>query len=102
MATDGADSLCVDRFLRWAADQDWAWSPKQTHNAISQWPDDVALRTSETVARRSERFVLDGATVIRGPFRGISGAHVLEATAFWLQTMVALTAGDTVEVQGCF
>ena len=87
MATDGADSLCVDRFLRWAADQAWAWSPKQTHNAISQWP---------------ERFVLDGATVIRGSFRGIRGAHVLEATAFWLQTMVALTAGDTVEVQGCF
>jgi hypothetical protein len=29
-------------------------------------------------------------------------AHVSLATAIWLQTMVALTAGDTVELQGYF
>ncbi|GGB62929.1 hypothetical protein GCM10011316_38530 [Roseibium aquae] len=31
------------------------------------------------------------------------GAHVSEATALWLQTLVSLlTAGDTVELQGNF
>ena len=32
----------------------------------------------------------------------ISGAHVSEATALWLQTMAALTAGDAVELQRYF
>ena len=31
-----------------------------------------------------------------------SGAHVSEVTALWLQTMVVLTARDTVELQGSF
>lgn len=29
----------------------------------------------------------------------MSGEHESEATALWLQTMVAFTAGDTVELQ---
>lgn len=41
-------------------------------------------------------------TSVQKPGGGISGAHVLEATALWLQTMVVLTAGDTVELQGNF
>ena len=46
------------------------------------------------------RLVLNGTTEIRGSLGEISGAHVSEATAIWLQTMVPLTAGDTVELQG--
>ena len=48
------------------------------------------------------RLVLNGTTEIRGSRGEISGAHVSEATALSLQTMVALTAGDTVELQGYF
>lgn len=57
---------------------------------------------ASTSARMSGRLVLNGATEIRGSFGEISGAHVSEATALWLQTMVSLTAGDTVEFQGYF
>ena len=57
---------------------------------------------SSTSARMRGRLVLNGATEIRGSFGEISGAHVTEATALWLQTMVPLTAGDTVELQGYF
>lgn len=46
--------------------------------------------------------VLNGATEIRGSRGEISGAHASEATALRLQTMVPLTAGDTVELQGYF
>ncbi|MDZ4135604.1 MAG: hypothetical protein U1D06_08425, partial [Paracoccaceae bacterium] len=46
--------------------------------------------------------VLNGSAEIRGSFGEISGGHVSLATALWLQTMVALTAGDTVELQGYF
>ena len=45
---------------------------------------------------------MNGTTEIFGSFGEISGAHVSEATALWLQTMVSLTAGDTVELQGIF
>ena len=38
----------------------------------------------------------------RNHFVEISATHVSLATAIWLQTMVPLTAGDTVEVQGYF
>ena len=48
------------------------------------------------------RLVLNGATEIRGSYGEISGAHVSEATALWLQTLVPLTAGDTVVFQGYF
>ena len=41
-------------------------------------------------------------TEIRGSFGEISATHVSLATAIWLQTMVPLTAGDTVELQGYF
>ncbi|WP_232823021.1 hypothetical protein [Oceanibium sediminis] len=41
-------------------------------------------------------------TEIRCSLEESSGAHVSEATALWLQTMVALSAGDTVELQGYF
>ncbi len=57
---------------------------------------------SSTVARMRGRLVLNGTTEIRGSYGEISGAHVSEATALWLQTMVLLTAGDTVELQGRF
>lgn len=57
---------------------------------------------ASTSARMSGRLVLNGTTEIRGSFGEISGAHVSEATALWLQTMVALTPGDTVELQGNF
>ena len=57
---------------------------------------------ASTSARMSGRLVLNGTTEIRGSRGEISGAHVSEATAIWLQTMVPLTAGDTVELQGYF
>lgn len=55
---------------------------------------------TSTSARRSGRLVLNGTTEIRGSGGEVSGAHISEATALWLQTMVGLTAGDTVESQG--
>ncbi|MDN2565224.1 hypothetical protein N1F89_03240 [Aquibium sp. A9E412] len=57
---------------------------------------------ASTSARMSGRLVLNGTTEIRGSVGEISGAHVSEATALWLQTMVELQAGDTVELQGYF
>ena len=57
---------------------------------------------SSTTARMRGRLVLNGATEIRGSFGEISATHVSLATAIWLQTMVPLTAGDTVELQGYF
>lgn len=57
---------------------------------------------ASTSARMSGRLALNGTTEIRGSSGEISGAHVSEATALWLQTMVSLTAGDTVELQGNF
>ena len=57
---------------------------------------------SSTTARMRGRLVLNGTTEIRGSRGEISGDHVSEATALWLQTIVALSAGDTVELQGTF
>lgn len=57
---------------------------------------------SSTTARMRGRLVLNGATEIRGSFGESSGTHVSEATALWLQTMVPLNSGDTVELQGTF
>lgn len=57
---------------------------------------------SSTSARMRGRFVLNGTTEIRGSMGEISGGHVSLATALWLQTLVPLTAGDTVELQGYF
>ncbi|WP_274423946.1 DUF2793 domain-containing protein [Chelativorans sp. YIM 93263] len=57
---------------------------------------------SSTTARMRGRLVLNGATEIRGSFGESSGTHVSEATALSLQTMVPLSAGDTVELQGTF
>lgn len=57
---------------------------------------------SSTTARMRGRLVLNGATEMRGSFGEISGGHVSETTALWLQTMVPLSAGDTVELQGTF
>ena len=48
------------------------------------------------------RLVLNCTTEIRVSRGEISGAYVSEAAALWLQTMVALTTGDTVELQGNF
>jgi hypothetical protein len=57
---------------------------------------------SSTTARMRGRLVLNGTTEIRGSFGELSGTHLSEATALWLQTMVPLSAGDTVELQGTF
>lgn len=57
---------------------------------------------SSTTARMRGRLVLNDTTEIRGSFGEISGDHVSGATALWLQTMVALSAGDAVELQGTF
>jgi len=57
---------------------------------------------SSTSARMRGRLVLNGGTEIRGSYGEISGAHVSEATALWLQTMVPLVAGDTIELHGYF
>ena len=57
---------------------------------------------SGTAARMRGRLVLNSTTEIKGTFGEISGSHVSLATALWLQTMVPLTAGDTVELQGYF
>ncbi|MDP3960551.1 MAG: hypothetical protein Q8Q26_10945, partial [Pseudorhodobacter sp.] len=57
---------------------------------------------ASTTARMRARLVLNGTTKIRGSMGEISGEHVSLATALWLQTMVPLTAGDTVELQGYF
>jgi Protein of unknown function (DUF2793)/C1q domain len=57
---------------------------------------------ASATARMRGRLVLNGATEIRGSFGEISATHVTLATAIWLQTMVPLTAGDTMELQGYF
>ena len=57
---------------------------------------------SSTSARMRGRLALNGTTEIRGSFGESSATHVSLATAIWLQTMVTLTAGDTVELQGYF
>ena len=55
-----------------------------------------------TNARMRGRLILNGTTEIRGSRGEVSGAHASEATALWLQTMVPLAQGDTVELQGTF
>ena len=50
----------------------------------------------------SGRLVLNGTTENRGSFGEVIGEHVSEATALWLRTMVALVAGDTVELKRNF
>ena len=57
---------------------------------------------ASATARMRGWLVLNGTTEIRGSRGEISGAHVSEATALWLQTMVSLTAGDTVDLQSNF
>jgi hypothetical protein len=57
---------------------------------------------ASATARMRGRLVLNGTTEIRGSFGEISATHVSLATALWLQTMVPLTSGDTVELQGFF
>ncbi|MFC3119618.1 hypothetical protein ACFOHS_20425 [Jhaorihella thermophila] len=57
---------------------------------------------ASTSARMRGRLVLNGTTEIRGSFGEVSSSHKSLATALWLQTMVPLSAGDTVELQGYF
>ncbi|WP_249200682.1 hypothetical protein [Thetidibacter halocola] len=57
---------------------------------------------TSTSARMSGRLLFNGTTEIRGSRGEVTSSHVSEATAIWLQTMVPLTAGDTVELQGYF
>lgn len=46
--------------------------------------------------------LLKGTAETNGPFRELGGEHVSLTKSLWLQTMVVLTAGDTVELQGSF
>ncbi|MBS0126278.1 C1q-like domain-containing protein [Thetidibacter halocola] len=55
-----------------------------------------------TSARMSGRLLLNGTTEIRGSRVEVTSSHVSKATALSLQTMVALAASDTVEMQGSF
>jgi hypothetical protein len=57
---------------------------------------------SSTSARVRGRLVLNGATEIQGSYGEFCATRVSLATAIWLQTMVPLTAGDTVDLQGYF
>ncbi len=57
---------------------------------------------ASTTARMRGRLVLNGTTEIRGSLGEITATHISHATAIWLQTMVPLTEGDTVELQGYF
>lgn len=60
------------------------------------------LQRGERVLSRREAQSYGARGVIRGSLGEISATHVSLATAIWLQTMVPLTAGDTVELQGYF
>lgn len=53
-------------------------------------------------ARMRGRLVKNGTVEIPGSFGEISGANLTMATALWLQTMVTLAQGDTVELQGYY
>jgi len=55
-----------------------------------------------TSARMSGRLVVNGAGVINGSHGEMAGGHNSGTTAVWLQTLVELSAGDTVELQGHF
>jgi hypothetical protein len=57
---------------------------------------------ASTSARMRGRLVLNGTTEDPRLVRRDQRRPCLEATALWLQTMVPLTAGDTVELQGNF
>ena len=57
---------------------------------------------SSSNARMRGRLVLNGSTEIKGSLGEISSAHVSDATALWLQTMVSLSVGDSVALQGTF
>lgn len=46
--------------------------------------------------------MLNGTTKTRGSLGEISATHVSLATALWLQPMVPLAQGDTVELLGYF
>ncbi|MDF1671600.1 MAG: DUF2793 domain-containing protein [Roseovarius sp.] len=56
--------------------------------------------TAGPTARIRGRLLLNGSTEIRGGFGEISGSHESEATLLSLHTMTALSAGDTVALQG--
>ena len=46
--------------------------------------------------------ILLRAAEIRGALGEISGAHTTQLTALWLQTLVPLAQGDTVELRSTF
>ncbi len=57
---------------------------------------------SSTTARMNGRLVMNGSTEIKGGKGENSATHVSLATTLTLQTLVPLTPGDTVELQGYF
>jgi hypothetical protein len=59
-------------------------------------------QVTSTAARLRGRLMLNGTVEIRGSVGEISGPHVTNSTALWLQTVCALAAGDTVELQGSY
>ena len=78
-------------------------------SAIAEMLADYGVMRDQThvqVARALEGIaaprLLNGVTEIRGSLGEISDTQVLLTTAIWLQTMVPLTAGDSVELQGYF
>ncbi len=59
-------------------------------------------KNSSNSSKMNGRLVLNGTDKIRGTFSDNSSAHVSMATTLGLQTMVALSKDDTVELQGYF
>ncbi|WP_274425035.1 C1q-like domain-containing protein [Chelativorans sp. YIM 93263] len=55
-----------------------------------------------TASRMRARMLLNGSSVIKGTLGEVSGAHQSLATALTLTTLVPLSAGNTVELQGYF
>lgn len=57
-------------------------------------------QNSSTAARMGAQLVINGAVVVPGSQAENTSTHVTERTTLSLQTMVGLSAGDTVELQG--
>ncbi|WP_292288731.1 hypothetical protein [Marivita sp.] len=90
------DTFCNDRSAFDAADDRVVVPADGTYLLGATFLYKVDASTS---ARMSGRIVLNGTTEIRGSRGEISGAPGSQAAALWLQTMIALTAGDMVKLR---
>jgi hypothetical protein len=71
-----------------------------THFPLKHPGGSLGFRSNTSVeARMRGRLLLNGTSEVRGSFGEISGPHVSHATTLWLQTLAALSAGDTVELE---